>query len=131
MLQALFERETPLGPDRLRGGGEVRGGGGGREEGGEGGGGGGGVGGHHHQKRAGTCPVLRVCHPQLEHRPAPKLITELYSYDCERGSTAARNMNKRDEVVLFVRQGKMMNRPDRIISEQLGGRVIASVNQIC
>lgn len=34
MLQALFERETPLGPDRLRVGGEVRGGGGGREEGG-------------------------------------------------------------------------------------------------
>ena len=40
MLQALFERETPLGPDRLRGGGEVRGGGGGREEGGMGGWGG-------------------------------------------------------------------------------------------
>ena len=37
MLQALFERETPLGPDRLRGGGEVRGGGGGERKGGGGG----------------------------------------------------------------------------------------------
>ncbi len=59
-------------------------------------------------ERAGTCPVLRVCHPQLEHRPSPKLITKLHSYDCERESTAVKNMNKRDEVVLFV-CWKMMN----------------------
>lgn len=81
-------------------------------------------------ERAGTCPVLRVCHPQLEHRPFPKLITELYSYDCEWESRAARNMNKRDEVVLNV-CWKMMNWFDQIISKRLGRQVKASVKQMC
>lgn len=36
-------------------------------------------------ERAGTCPVLRVCHPQLEHRAEQR-----------------KHMNKRDEVVLIV-----------------------------
>lgn len=30
--------------------------------------------------RAGRCPELRVCHPQLERSPSSKLITELYSH---------------------------------------------------
>lgn len=54
-------------------------------------------------ERAGTCPVPRVCHPQLEHRPFPKLI-KLDSNYFERESTALKKYEK--ELLVNVEKGK-------------------------
>lgn len=52
-------------------------------------------------ERAGTCPVLKVCHPQLEHGPSPKL-TKLYSHDSERQRKAQRKTERVRERVCTV-----------------------------
>ena len=123
MLQALFERETPLGPDRLRGGGEVRGGGGGERKGGGG----------------GITTRKELAHAQywesaIHSLSTGPLLSSLPSFPL---MIVSEEVRQREiwirEMKLFCLSagGKMMNRPDRIISERLGGRVIASVNQMC